>query len=59
MTFHLGWPQIIWFCLVLIGIGVNAALHGKTKRVEKYNFFGSVIGAVIVGAFLYWGGFFG
>lgn len=59
MTFHFGWPQIIWICLTLMALGVHAALHGRTKRVEKYNFFSAFIGAIIVGAFLYWGGFFG
>lgn len=52
-----GWPQITFLALTMMGLGMNLALHGKSRG--EYNFFGSIFNTAIVLSILWWGGFFG
>lgn len=55
MIFHA--PQMIYLALVLIGVGVSMAQHGKPKT-GNHHLGASIIGYGIVMGLLYWGGFF-
>lgn len=52
---YLGWPQITYILIVVVGMLYAAHSHG---REERQNFWHSVIGTGIVVAILVWGGFF-
>lgn len=54
----LEWPQITWFVLVLISLGVSVGKHGEPKE-GNHNFWYSLIGTVIAFWIFYSGGFFG
>lgn len=53
----IGFPQLIWLILLALGLGINLAKHGE-KRTDKYNFWSSLIGAIISFWIVYAGGFF-
>lgn len=50
-------PQIAWIALVAASLGTGLAKHGEP--CENYNFFTTLISAVVETAILIWGGFFG
>ena len=56
MTLTLHAPQCIMLALILISIGISAALHGKEQ--PRYSIWTSLIGSGITFALLAWGGFF-
>jgi len=56
MTFNA--PQIIWFVLTFLGLGVSMSKHGEPKSGEN-NFFVDLLCTALVLGLLYWGGFFG
>lgn len=51
------WPQLVWLALVMIGLGVDVARHGRPKT-GKYNLWASLAALLIAVAILYFGGFF-
>jgi hypothetical protein len=53
---HLGIPQIIYLALLIFGLGISIAKHGKPRSNE--NFWMSLISATIIISLLMWGGFF-
>lgn len=52
-----GWPQMIYLALSLLGTAYVIANHGKPKT-GKHNGVSQVIALLIVFGILYWGGFF-
>lgn len=56
MTFTLGAPQIIWFCLAVFNIVYTGVNNGKPQG--KYNVWTSLVGVAVAFALLCWGGFF-
>jgi hypothetical protein len=54
---NLGWPQLIYLVLSLIGLYVAVSAHGTPKRGTE-NAWPAVAGLVISWALLWWGGFF-
>jgi hypothetical protein len=54
----LGWPQVIYILLGLIGIARAFAHHGKPKTGTE-SAPATVVAWLLVLALLYWGGFFG
>ena len=50
-------PQLIYICLVAIGLGIELERHGKEKT-GTYNFWSSFISTIIVLFILHKGGFF-
>lgn len=50
-------PQIIYLCLLCIGIGSSLAQHG-TPETGDHNFIVDFIGYLITFCLLCWGGFF-
>lgn len=58
MNITLGIPQIIWIVLVIMGLGVEMAQHGK-PRTGKHNFWTMLISFGLSIWILYAGGFFG
>jgi hypothetical protein len=54
----MGIPQILMIIFYTLNLGVNLAHHGEPSLV-KYNFWSSLLVAVVVFALLWWGGFFG
>lgn len=67
MTLNLGWPQIIWIILTIMGLCLTAYNHGKTQKYigelspcEIFdNFWVCLLAKCILIGILYWGGFFG
>ena len=57
MTITLHAPQIIYLCLLLLGLVVAVAKHGEDKG--KYHAGWTLVGEAILLWILYWGGFFG
>lgn len=53
----IGWPQGIVLFLIVLGLGIDLAKHGKTE-IEKHNFFFTLSVQIMFIALLYWGGFF-
>lgn len=53
----MGAPQIIWICAVAFSLGVEIAKHGEPKT-GKHDGFVQLIGTILGGYLLYWGGFF-
>lgn len=53
-----GVPQAIWLTLNLIGLGIYLAKDGHPKN-DNYSFWTGLLGVIINGAILYFGGFFG
>jgi hypothetical protein len=51
------WPQIIWFVIALLNLGVELARHGE-ERTGEHNFFNSLISFTLTVSLLAWGGFF-
>lgn len=56
-------PQILVIIILGLFCGMGVAKDGKEYRnrkgiVQKYNAWDSIIGVIIMGALLYWGGFF-
>ena len=50
-------PQLIYLGIVLLGLGVSLAEHGKPK--QGYNsFLQNLLATAITIGLLYWGGFF-
>lgn len=56
MVIKLGFPQMIWLALCIIGITFTAIHHGEER--EPYNVNIQIIGFLISSGLLYWGGFF-
>ncbi len=56
--FILGVPQLVYLSLVFVGLGGEAALHGKPKT-GHHSFWVALVGAGSALSLLYWGGFFG
>lgn len=54
----IGWPQIVWICIVAMNLGMYLVKHGE-EMSGKYNFFISLICQLISLWILYCGGFFG
>lgn len=50
--------QIIYIGIMCIGLGLNAALHGKPRK-DKYNFWTQLVSSAISIVILALGGFFG
>lgn len=50
-------PQIIYFALIMISLGMSMVNHGK-PREGKENFFIHLAAIIMAAAILYWGGFF-
>ncbi|WP_159452557.1 hypothetical protein [Pedobacter nyackensis] len=50
-------PQLIWFALAFIGLGINIVQHGKPKT-GKHDAWTQVCALVIGAVILYYGGFF-
>jgi len=51
------WPQIIIIALYTMSLGIHLAKHGEEKT-GKYNFWSSLLSAIIIFALLKAGGFF-
>lgn len=51
------WIPFAWLITHLLGVVVHCCMHGR-PRDEKYNGIARAIATLIVGAVLYWGGFF-
>lgn len=56
MTLHT--PQIIYLCLLMLGMGVALSRHGQPKT-GAHNAMYDIVATAIVVSLLYWGGFFG
>lgn len=54
----MGTPQIIWFVLFGVGLGVSILKDGKPKT-GTHNLFHDLIAYALSAALLWWGGFFG
>lgn len=52
----LGWPQLVYLALLLIGVGVAAAKDGQPR--EAWSFWWTLVGAGLAIWLLYMGGFF-
>jgi hypothetical protein len=52
----LGWPQLIYLALVLIGFGYTVAKHGQPQN--PHNIITSLVATSISMLILYLGGFF-
>lgn len=48
----IGWPELIYICLTMFGMGATIVQGNGTKIVSAF------IGLAIVYPLLYWGGFF-
>ncbi|MCD8349679.1 MAG: hypothetical protein LUC93_03615 [Planctomycetaceae bacterium] len=57
MSFYVGWPQAVWFLLIVVTLVRHIVMNGM-RREEKYDAKSFLIGALIEGLLLYWGGFF-
>lgn len=57
MTFHVGWPQVVWFALLVFSIADAAVHHGKPRK-GKHSVWIQLLAGSISAALLYWGGFF-
>ena len=53
----MGWPQIVYGCVLFLSLGVALAMHGK-PRTGKQNFWMSLICEALIVGLLYAGGFF-
>lgn len=53
----MGAPQLLFLVLTCLGVGISLAKHGE-KKEGNYNFYTSLVSAVIYILILYWGGFF-
>ena len=53
----LGWPQIVYICLIMMNLGMYLVKHGE-KNNTKYNFFTCLLSNLISVWILYSGGFF-
>lgn len=51
-------PQIIYICLLAMGIGISMSRHGDPKT-GTHSVWSTIFATTIVVAILYWGGFFG
>lgn len=49
-------PVITWIIIQSLTVGVCVANHGKPRG--RFNALDSIVGAFIVDAILYWGGWF-
>tara|TARA_R110000868_G_C10973188_1_gene771489 strand:- start:32782 stop:32946 length:165 start_codon:yes stop_codon:yes gene_type:complete len=54
----MGAPQIIYFILIGLGLGLSITKHGEYKE-GKHNIVVDLIGMALGIGLLYWGGFFG
>lgn len=54
----LGWPQLTYLTLMILGIGMTAVKHGEAKSAE-YNILTTLIVDAVMMFILYSGGFFG
>ena len=50
------WPQYVYLCLMLLGLGVVLAKHGEPQK--NYNIWASLFADIIILGLLYFGGFF-
>lgn len=57
MTFHVGWPQLIYLVLSLLGIVITLVNHGE-PREGQYNVYSVIVGELLFIGLLWWGGFF-
>lgn len=57
MTIHLGWPQIIYIALSVLGLVDCTINHGKPRL--PYNAWSMLSATIIYTLLLWWGGFFG
>lgn len=53
----IGWPEGLWLALAFMTLGLYLAKDGEVRE-EKYSFIGRLIGIILNGALLCWGGFF-
>lgn len=54
---NIGWPEGIYLCVTMIGLGIAISDHGKPKT-GKENFLNTLISVSIGYGLLCWGGFF-
>lgn len=52
-----GWPQYVWMALSVLSLGISLAKHGEPETGKK-SIWMSLTTFAIVGALLYFGGFF-
>jgi hypothetical protein len=52
----IGWPQLIYLALSVLGLGIAIAKHGQPR--EPYNVVHSLIAICLAWPLLWWGGFF-
>lgn len=52
------WPQFVYAVLILLGLGINLAMHGRPKEQTKYNIWVTLISTTIALTLLIFGGFF-
>lgn len=50
-------PQVVWLCLVAASLTQALIQHGKPQ--QPHSFGRAIVAAILGGALLYWGGFFG
>lgn len=50
-------PQIIYFILLIFGLGVSAAKHGEYKEKQN-NFWNDLFITALSFGLMWWGGFF-
>jgi uncharacterized membrane protein len=53
------WPQWTLFILMIVRLGINAAVHGQPRKEEKHNAFIVFFNAALVLFILICGGFYG
>lgn len=54
---NVGWPEGIMLALLLIGTGLQLAVHGQ-PRTGKVDALVTVASTCVILALLWWGGFF-
>lgn len=54
----MGWPQITWLVIVMLGVGITLEQHGKPKT-GKHNIWVTLVALGINVGLLNAGGFFG
>lgn len=55
---NIGWPQAIYFALILVGIGLELARHGQVRKPSRHNAWTTIVASLLILALLWWGGFF-